>query len=299
MAPSFKREPVCERISLISGPRGGRFPRTHAVLIEDEVTTLIDAGCGREALEALAREVPLAQVIISHGHPDHCSGAGVFTAEQLWAPEQHSESTGDLQRMATRFVAPVLQEGWIEYMTEEVGFVPFSAGHTFGPGHTFKLGSTVVQAVHAPGHTDDHYCFYLPRERILLSTDIDFTTFGPWYGNSESEIDGFINAIERVRRLPATTLISSHRGVLRQDLPEHFERYLGFFERREQQILSFLDAPRTQQDFIEQALIYRRYPYRAPILRYWEGQMVAKHLSRLQDSGSVDRHGDHYVRVAG
>jgi len=299
VAATLKREPVCERISLISGPEGGRFPRTHALLIEDEVTALIDAGCGREALEELARQLTPDMVIITHAHPDHCSGAGVFPPEVLWAPEQHRESAGDLEQMAARFVAPVLRENWIDYMTGVVGFMPFEARQTFGPGHTFKLGNTVVQAVHAPGHTEDHYCFYLPRERILLSTDIDFTTFGPWYGNTESTIAGFINSIERVRRLPATTLISSHRGVIRQDLQGHFDRYLDFFEQREQQIMAFLDAPRTMEAFIDRAIVYRRYPYRASILRYWEGQMVAKHLERLQADRRVDKHGDAYVRVAG
>lgn len=298
MAAPFEREPVCDRISLITGAWGGRFPRTHALLIEDDSTALIDAGCGRAALAALTEQMAPDLVIISHGHPDHCSGGGLFTTEQLWVPEQHRESTGNLRRMAARFVEPTLQESWISYMTDEVGFVPFSAGRTFGPGHTFDLGHTTVEAVHAPGHTEDHYCFYLSRERILLCTDIDFTRFGPWYGNDESDIDRFIAAIHRVRRLPATTLISSHRGVLRQDLPGHFDRYLDVFRRRERAILAFLDQPRTLRDFVERALIYRDYPYRASILRYWEGQMVAKHLARLQGTGQVARYHDRYVRLA-
>lgn len=299
MAAPLTLQRVTETVSLVSGAQGGRFPRTHALLIEDEVVALIDAGCGREALEVVAREHKPDLVILSHAHPDHCSGAGVFSSDLLWGPEQHQESAGDLERMAERFVAPELHASWIEFMAGSAGFLPFSAGHAFGSGHVFDLGHTIVQAVHAPGHTDDHYCFYLPRERILLTTDIDFTTFGPWYGNAESGIDRFIRSIERVRRLPARTLISSHLGVIRQDLQGHFERYQACFDRREQQILAYLDAPRTLDDFVERALIYRRYPDRAPILRYWERQMIEKHLQRLLDAEQVAQDGERYVRVAG
>jgi glyoxylase-like metal-dependent hydrolase (beta-lactamase superfamily II) len=293
------REPVHDRIELIGGPDGGRFPRTYALLIRDEVTALIDAGCGREALDQLRQEHDPEVVILSHAHPDHCSGAGVFDPEVLWSPEEHQESTGDLQRMARRFVAPEIEEAWIEYMNDVVGFVPFTVGHHFVAGHVFDLGQTLVQAVHAPGHTDDHYCFHLPRERLLLTTDIDFTSFGPWYGNEESEIDLFVRSIERVRRLPVERLVSSHKGVVARNLQQHFDRYLAFFGEREQKILTYLDAPRTLEDFVEQALIYRRYPYRAPILRYWERQMIAKHLRRLMAADLVEQRGDSYMRVAG
>ena len=45
-------------------------------------------------------------------------------------------------------------------------------------------------------------------------------------------------------------------------------------------------------DFVEEALVYRRYAYRASILRYWEGEMIAKHLDRLVRQGLVERRDD-------
>jgi len=48
---------------------------------------------------------------------------------------------------------------------------------------------------------------------------------------------------------------------------------------------------------VEQALIYGGFPYAPELLRYWEGQMVLKHLERLVHSGLVMEGNGTYART--
>ncbi|MBW1944239.1 MAG: MBL fold metallo-hydrolase [Deltaproteobacteria bacterium] len=281
-------ERVEKNITLVRGENGGRFPSSHSLLVTGERTALIDTGCGTGVLEKVKEKFSPDMVIYSHTHPDHCSGSACFEPEVLWGPGKSRATAGDLDRLSVRFIAPDLREEWIVYIADSTGFRNFSTGNYYDDGHHFHCGDTVVEAVYAPGHTDDHYCFYLPHEKIMLTTDIDFTSFGPWYGNPESDLDAFIRSIQRVGQYDINTVVSSHMGVIREGIPEAFDGFLEIIEQREKRILDFLDKPRSLEDFVKAALIYRAYKgRRAGILRYWEYLMVSKHLERLQSRGVV------------
>ncbi|RLJ02606.1 MAG: hypothetical protein DRP08_04455 [Candidatus Aenigmatarchaeota archaeon] len=286
---------VTENIYLVEGKNNGRFPFCHSVLITDRITALIETGCGREVLKEIDEEFSPDVVIYSHAHPDHCAGSSFFPAERLWGPEEHKETTGNMRRMAGRLVKPDLKEDWLSLMTGVPQLRDFKVGNYFENGHVFEFGNTKMKAVHAPGHTDDHYCFYLPHEKIMLTTDIDFTSFGPWYANPESDIDTFIDSIERVRGYDMETVLSSHLGVIRNGIDKKFDRFLAVFKERDEKILEFLNSPRSIDDFVEKALIYQGYPYAPSILRFFEAQMVEKHLNRLIKSG-LAREAGGYVK---
>lgn len=290
-------EEVHKNIYLVDGNNNGRFPFSYSVLITGKITALLDTGCGMEILKAVDREFAPEIVIFSHAHPDHCSGSSFFPAEKLWGPEESRETTGDLSRMAGRFIEPHLHGEWISFMRESVEFNDFKVGNFFGRDHVFDFGGTLMEAVHAPGHTNDHYCFYFPHEKTMLTTDIDFTSFGPWYGNPESDIDGFINSIDRVRNYDLDVVISSHLGVIRDGIQDRFAHFLNVFEERDRKILEFLNVPRSIEEFVENALIYQKYAYRPSILRWWELKMVNKHLDRFMSKGLVERVGDKFVRI--
>ena len=283
-------EEVGKNIYLIPGTNNGNFPFSHSVLITDRINVLIDAGCGAETLKTLQKSLSLHMIIYSHAHPDHCSGCGSFPDESLWGPREHRDSTGNLEKMAARFTVPELQPNWISYWRESVGFQEFRASRFYDGDHLFDFGTITMKPVRVPGHCDDHYCFYLPNEKIMLTTDIDFTPFGPWYANPEADIDLFMDSINRIRRHDIETVISSHRGVIRKDIDRCFREFLGIFEARENKILEFLSTPRSMEDFVEAALIYGTYPrYRGLILRFWEKQMISKHLHRLLRKGMIGK----------
>ena len=287
---------VTKNIFLVEGKCDGRFPFCHSVLIRDKKTALIETGCGRKRLKEIEKEFSPDFVVFSHIHPDHCAGSGAFPAERLWGPVESEGTTGNVRRMAERLVTKELGGDWISYMKKVPELDDFTVGNHFGNRHVFDFGDTILEAVHAPGHTLDHYCFYVPHEKIMLTTDIDFTAFGPWYANPESDIDSFIDSIQRVRGYDIKMVMSSHLGVIKNGIEQAFNRFLDAFEKREEQILHFLDKPRSIEDFVEKALIYKKYPYVPSILRFFEAQMAEKHLKRLLSSGLVRKENHKFVR---
>ncbi|MBW1706289.1 MAG: dehydrase, partial [Deltaproteobacteria bacterium] len=49
--------------------------------------------------------------------------------------------------------------------------------------------------------------------------------------------------------------------------------------------------------FVEEALIYHSYPYAESILRFFEAQMIEKHLKRLISRGLVREVDGKYVQA--
>jgi glyoxylase-like metal-dependent hydrolase (beta-lactamase superfamily II) len=290
---------VDKHIYLVEGENKGRFPFCHSVLVTGRTTALIETGCDRNRLAEIEKAFAPDTVIYSHGHPDHCSGSSFFAPERLWGPQECKHTNGDIPRMAERFVGADLKDDWIFFMRDMPELRDFKVGHIFGRGHVFDFGDTVMEAIHTPGHTDDHYCFYFPQEKIMLTTDIDLASFGPWYANPESDIDMFIDSIERVKGYDIETVLSSHAGVIRDDIKEKFDRFLAVFRKRDEKILDFLRSPRSMDDFVETALIYKKYPFAASILRFFEAEMISKHLDRLMKRGLVAMEDGKFVHVQG
>ena len=290
-------EPIADRIFLVPGAKGGRFPFSHSILVLDRVRVLIDTGCGQETLAWVEERYAPDMVLLTHAHPDHCSGTALFPPSRVWTPRESRRSTGRLKRMAERFIRPALREEWISFMQSAVGFREFAPGNSYGAEDRFDLGSLTLVPVHAPGHADDHYCFYFPEAAVMATTDIDFTRFGPWYANDEGDIDTFLESIERVRSHPMEAAVSSHEGVVRDDIQGRFERFASTFGEREERLLGLLERPRTLESIVDKAIIYGSFPVRPRILRFWERQMIVKHLERLEAAGRVRRTDEGYVRA--
>ena len=283
----YSTQKVAPGVFLVRGRNNGRFPSSCSAVIRGERTALVDAGCGSEALAGIAGRWKPDIVILSHGPPDHCSGAHLFPADRLWCPGESIGSTGNLGLMAKRYVHPYLREEWMGFVAGEMGFRDFTANNSFGGGHRFDLGSIGFEAVHCPGHTEDHYCFHVPEAGIVLSTDIDLSSFGPWYANEESDIERFRKSIDLLKGFKPGCVVSAHMGVIRQGIDERFERFRKVFDEREARIIGFLERPAGIDELVDRAFIYRKYPNYLRLLRGWESVMVKKHLDRLVERGLV------------
>ncbi|MCJ7542432.1 MAG: hypothetical protein MUO88_22515, partial [Desulfobacterales bacterium] len=63
--------------------------------------------------------------------------------------------------------------------------------------------------------------------------------------------------------------------------------------------LGFLSSPRSMDDFVDKALIYRKYPYAASILRFFEAEMIRKHLDRFMSNGLVTKKDGKFFKSRG
>jgi glyoxylase-like metal-dependent hydrolase (beta-lactamase superfamily II) len=289
---------IAPSIFLVKGEKRGQFPFSHSILIRDEVTAVIDTGCGIERLQRLRLEYSPDLIINSHAHPDHIPGNWLFTDLPLLVPCQSFDYCGRIQEMSERFTGSEdMAQKWREYIREATAFKDSLPTDHYEEGHRFSFGSVELLAIHCPGHTQDSYCFLEPRLGILISFDIDLSPFGPWYGHPDSDINQFEASIRRVRDLKPRTVVSSHMGIISDGIEERFQAYLDVFAKREARILEFLSQERRLEEMVDQPLIYRDYPYAAELLRLWNKNMLQKHLHRLVERGLVRKTEQGYIRT--
>ena len=289
---------IAPSIFLVEGEKRGEFPFSHSILIHDEVTALIDTGCGIERLQRLKEEYPPDLVINSHAHPDHIPGNWLFAGLPLLVPRQSFHYCGRIQEMSERFTgSEVMAQRWRKYIREATGFRDALPTDHYEDGHRFRFGSVELLALHCPGHTRDTYCFLEPREAILFSFDIDLSPFGPWYGHPDSDIAQFEDSIRRVSDLKPRMVVSSHMGIINDGLQERFQAYLDVFAQREARIIEFLSQERRLEEMVDRPLIYRDFPYAPQLLRLWQKNMLQKHLRRLTQRGLVRKTAKGYIRT--
>ena len=233
---------VADNIYLVPGPRNGQFPYCHCFLFTGGENILLDAGADEELLADLDKDVGIDTLVISHTHPDHIRRWHIFDQRRIIIPEESPDSVFDMDSLGLRFTGSA-DSGvhWAEVVARSSGIRALRQPDArYSEGHVFNNGSVLLQAIHAPGHLDDHYCFFEHNSGTLITIDIDFTSFGPWYGNPEGRIRPFIKSIERVMGLPYKRACSSHRMPFEGDAAELFNAYLDSFERQKGEVLSLV-----------------------------------------------------------
>jgi glyoxylase-like metal-dependent hydrolase (beta-lactamase superfamily II) len=288
-------EAVTDHIFLIQGEKQGRFPRGHAVLIDHSEAALVDTGCGIPRLQTLKRDYKVNTVINSHTHPDHSAGNWVFQGLPIFVPEEAFTTAGNLVGLSHRFVNDELASIWRNFAQSEMGFQNCPPTQYYNEDTTFCIDDVVLTPIYTPGHTIDHYCFYFPAKRVLFTFDYDLTSF-PWYGHEESNLADFRQSIAKLQALPTDVIVSSHRGIISDNIQSEWEMYVNRLNERSQRILALLDSPQTLDQLVQFAPIYKKFPYQEQLLRYWEGIMIHQHLLELKEAGKINVQGSKYVR---
>ena len=279
-------EAITDHISLIRGKNEGRFPYSHSILILDKEIVLIDTGCGIETLKQLKKEYDVSYIVNSHTHPDHSAGNWVFDDRPIYVPEEGFDTSGDVVALSQRFVSKDIAEIWQKFAKELMGFKDCSPTNSYNRRTIFNFGKLTFDPIYTPGHTKDHYCFYEKTEGILFSFDYDLTIF-PWYGHRESSITEFKESVKKLKALSPKVVVSSHSGIITENIDDEFDKFRRRIDERDEKILSLLENKKKVDHLVESAPIYGRFPYAESLLRYWERQMIKKHLEQLEIDGKV------------
>jgi glyoxylase-like metal-dependent hydrolase (beta-lactamase superfamily II) len=132
----------------------------------------VDPGGDLPRLKGAAEQmgVTIEKILLTHGHIDHCGGAGIF-AEELGVPIEgpHEED---------RF--------WIEKLGVDgpkYGIVgqPFEPSRWLNDGDQVTVGELTFDVRHCPGHTPGHVVFDHPESKLALVGDVLFKgSVGRW-----------------------------------------------------------------------------------------------------------------------
>jgi glyoxylase-like metal-dependent hydrolase (beta-lactamase superfamily II) len=274
----------------VEGENQARFPFCNAFLITGNETVLIDTGIGEKRLRKIDHDHKIDRIIISHSHPDHIAGCNVLKERYLMLPEETGPEVHDLLELGTRFTGTLENgEKWAAFVKKYLNIEPLRAPDArYGNGDILDFGSVRLEAFHVPGHLDDHYCFFDRESKTLLSTDIDFSSFGPWYGNPECHIEPFIAGIRKAMTFPYEQVCSSHKPPVKKEAAKKaFDRFLGMFDRHRQMILDLCEPSATLDQIAEISPFYGNKLKGTIVQDVFEKNMIYKNLELLVRDGRL------------
>ena len=233
-------------------------------LLPGRVPTLVDAGTGEaghlEALERALGGAALAQVLVTHAHVDHMSGApavagrfpGVRVRKMPW-PERDARWPVDIEPL--------------------------------GDGETVEAGDGALQAVHTPGHAPDHLCFWDAGSRTLFGGDLAIRGATVYIPSSlGGDLAAYLASLERALALGPARLLPAHGPVI-DDPGTVLRAYVDHRREREAQILDALrDSAATAE-----ALVRRIYRGLSSGSVDVARETVLAHLEKLEREGRVRR----------
>lgn len=290
---------LAENFYLVTAPNQSRFPYCNTFLFTGRQNVLIDAGLDPQTLAEIDGQIRIDQLIFSHSHPDHMISWHLLKDRFIALPAETPDAVKDLHQLGRRFMGCEQKaDYWAEKLAQGLGLQPLrEPDYRFSDGYVFDIGDFSIEAVHAPGHLDDHYVFFERKHGILLSGDIDFSSFGPFYGQPECDIERFKQSIGKVMALPYQLVCSSHKAPIRGDAGPLFHRFLAGFEIHQEKIAAVCDSLLTLDQITAKSPLYQqRMPDK--VFQYtFEKGMIQKSLPYLIRSGRLTKIGGRYQRA--
>lgn len=78
-----------------------------------------------------------------------------------------------------------------------------------------RVGDTVFQLLHTPGHTPGQVAVYVPDRKVVMTGDTIFSECQTWL--MTSDVDGWLTALERIRTLDIDYILPGHGPVQPKD----------------------------------------------------------------------------------
>ncbi|HEY3195478.1 MAG TPA: MBL fold metallo-hydrolase [Candidatus Dormibacteraeota bacterium] len=238
------------------GPYTG--PGTNTWILDaGPVVVVIDPGPDDDrhlaALNRRLRGATVAVVLVTHSHPDHLP-----LADRL-AREHHAT--------VRRF--PEL-----------------------GDEDVVRAGNLNVTALHTPGHSSDHLCFWLASDGALFTGDLVLGRGSSMVTYPEGDVAAYIRSLDRLSALKPTVLFPGHWDPVKDAMGKLAEYRTHRLEREAQILAQVMRGPGTARD-----LTRRVYGNELAEDLVSAAQMTLRaHLKKLVDDGAVRaRAGDEEV----
>ena len=154
---------------------------------------------------------------------------------------------------------------------------------TLVDGETFRIGGLTVRAVHTPGHTAGHNCYFVEETGQLFTGDnvlgVGTSAIGP---PPRGDMQAYLDSLVRMRALQATLFAPGHGPVVRAT-DAKIQELLDHRATRDRQILDLIDKGYDNDNQIRRAL----YPELQKSLRRAAAGQVRSHLARFVGQGVV------------
>ena len=288
---------IAERIWLIEGGKGGRYPYAHSLFLRDGGGVLIDCGSDLEDILRLKKEAGLRVIVMTHYHEDHFLFLHMLPDVEVWASEEDAPALESFEVLLDRY--GVARSEWEPFfrklLSEKFSYRSRRIDRRIADGERLTFGHTEAVAVIAPGHTPGHLCLLFPSAGVLFLADYDLTDFGPWYGDKPGSIEAFRRSARRLAELGAEINVASHEvPIHRGNIAPKVAEYLSHIDRREEALRDYLRRPRSMREIIDRRIVYGE-GNPGPWFDYGEWALMSKHLDGMIARGKAAREGDRYT----
>ena len=192
------------------------WEETHCYLLQGtERCLLIDTGLGiadiRAEVDKLTRKPVTATA--THIHWDHIGGHQAFPefyaheAELDWLNGGFPLSMDTIREMVLDRCDP--PEG---FSVEGYRLFQGTPARVLADGDTIDLGGRTIQALHTPGHSPGHLCFWAAERGYLFTGDLVYKdTLFAYYPSTDPE--AYLASLEKIAALPVKRVFPAHHSL--------------------------------------------------------------------------------------
>lgn len=224
----------------------------YVYLVDSEV--LIDGGfCSQESAEKIAELEP-KYALISHHHVDHLGyiffseiqaflhpieKSLIYIYETPWVFVEKQYSICERYGIPKEYVKPL----------KILSLLKLRLRATVRDTNDEFLG---LKALHIPGHSPGHMCFY--RDNVLFSGDAILSDTTPnlsYYPEFPYGLKDYIGALEKLRQLEVEVVYPAHERKI-YDLPDRIDALIQHYSQRTAEVLELIkDRPMTVEEIAQ------------------------------------------------
>src|SRR3990170_836565 len=227
---------ITERLLLVEGGKGGRYPYSHSLYVRDGGGILVDCGSDLEEIRRLREREGLSAILLTHYHEDHFLFLREFPEVEVWASEEDAPALESLPVLLSWYgvAGTESEEFFRNLLVETFHFEPRRVSRLIADRERIRFGRNLeAVAIVAPGHTPGHICLHFPSEGVLFLADYDLSAFGPWYGDEPGDIGQFRESARMLADIGAKIHLVSHEEPVHPgDISRKVEENLSVVDRR-------------------------------------------------------------------
>lgn len=301
---------------------GSSLTHINAYLIQgDKGYLLVDAGWNTDATFSLLHNYlvknnlgfeDIAQIVITHAHPDHYGMAGrvarlsgapvaMHPMEQAVIEPRYvhmDELLNETDEMLTANGVP--HEEMVNLRDATKGLEQYifvkQPDKLLRESDTVTTGDFNFQVIWTPGHASGHICLYEPARRLLLSGDHILPKITPNISVNPQSIENplgrYLDSLARIRKLDIETVLPGHDQPFK-DVKKRIDELTRHHEWRNAEILATIETkPLTAYDVAEkigwgQKASFSDLPYFHRRMAVFE---TLAHLEMMAAEGRLDRY---------
>jgi glyoxylase-like metal-dependent hydrolase (beta-lactamase superfamily II) len=292
---SVQVAPLVRRV-IAKNPSKFTYLGTGTYIIGEGEVAVIDPGpllpAHQDALAAALEGSTVTAILVTHCHSDH-SPAAAWLKERTGAP-------------TVAFGPHVLNTDWVEDDTpeepteeerreaaeaeargdakiEESLDLAFTPDVRVADGEVAASGDGwTLRAVHTPGHTSNHLCFWFEEQQAMFTGDHIMGWSTTVIGPPDGDMRAYFESLEKVRGYGARSLWPTHGSPVTDVVP-FIDAFVAHRQEREAGVL------RAVRDGITMVPDMVRHLYVGVNEKLYKaaGRSVLAHLIKLVDDGLV------------